>query len=112
MEVQERDIQYYVKDNGICPVKDWLKELKDIMGRAKIDVRIRRAGLGNFGDHKSVGDNIIELRIPFGPGYRIYLSIVGNGQIILLLVAGNKSTQQNDIVKAKEFLLDWRSHEK
>lgn len=41
MEVQERDIQYYVKDNGICPVKDWLKELKDVMGRAKIDVRIR-----------------------------------------------------------------------
>lgn len=111
VEVKQREVIYYEDSNGKQPVRDWLAELKDLRGAAKIDVRIRRAGLGNFGDHKSVGDSVIELRIPFGPGYRVYLSIVDD-KVILLLLGGDKSTQSEDIKEAKVYLKNWRENEK
>lgn len=80
----------------------WLKRLKDIDGRARINMRIRRITLtGNLGDTKSVGDGVYELRIDYGPGYRVYYSKRGK-EILLLLIGGNKSSQQKDIEKAKK----------
>jgi len=64
-------------------------------------VRIRRLSLGNFGDSKSLGSGISELRIDYGPGYRIYYTSRGD-ELIVLLAGGDKSTQQKDIRKAKE----------
>jgi putative addiction module killer protein/probable addiction module antidote protein len=79
---------------------NWFSKLKDKQVRAKINVRIRRLEQGYFGDHKSVGDNVSELRLFFGAGYRIYYS-QRHGEIIILLCAGDKSSQIADIKKAK-----------
>lgn len=80
----------------------WLKRLKDATARARILVRIRRLSLTeNLGDAKSVGDGIYEMRIDYGPGYRLYYARRGN-ELILLLMGGDKSSQQKDIEKAKK----------
>lgn len=80
----------------------WLKRLKDLDAKSRINLRIRRISLtGNLGDYKSVGDGVCELRIDYGPGYRIYFSQRGK-EIILLLIGGDKSSQQRDIEKAKD----------
>ncbi|WP_017807609.1 type II toxin-antitoxin system RelE/ParE family toxin, partial [Avibacterium paragallinarum] len=75
--------------------KKWLDELKDLRARAKIQTRIKRLQLGNFGDVKPVGEGISELRITEGKGYRIYLKNQ-NGVVVILLCAGDKSTQSKD----------------
>lgn len=80
--------------------KEWLDDLKDLRARAKIQTRIKRLQLGNFGDVKAVGEGISELRITEGKGYRVYLKNQ-NGVIVILLCGGDKSTQENDIKKAK-----------
>jgi len=79
----------------------WAYDLKDNLIRARIAKRIARIADGNFGDHKFIGDKISELRLDFGPGYRIYYTQREN-VIILLLCGGDKSTQSEDIKKAKQ----------
>ncbi len=74
--------------------------MKDTGARARIDIRIRRLSLGNPGDVKPVGSGINEMRIDYGPGYRVYY-IERSATIILLLCGGNKSTQATDIKEAK-----------
>ena len=81
----------------------WMKALKDIKGKISIARRIERMSHGNFGDVKSVGDGVTELRIRVGPGYRVYFSEFDN-KLIVLLVGGDKSTQSKDINKAKALL--------
>ena len=82
---------------------DWLLQLKDLKGRARIAARINSAALGNFGDCKPVGDGISEMRIDFGPGYRVYYT--RRRQVVyLLLIGGDKGTQRQDIAKAKALL--------
>ena|ERR1035441_4794977 len=80
---------------------NWLRKLRDEQARARIQIRIRRLSLGNFGDVKPVGEGVGELRIDYGPGYRVYFHQIGN-LLILLLVGGTKKTQDADIVKAKQ----------
>lgn len=82
----------------------WLLSLKDATARAMIIKRIERAEKGNFGDHKSVGDGIFEMRITVGAGYRVYYGKTET-TIYLLICGGNKATQDKDILKAKEI---WR----
>lgn len=81
--------------------KKWFKTLKDRKARARIDIRIKRISLGNFGDVKSVGRGVFELRIDYGPGYRVYF-VERKGIIIILLAGGKKSTQKKDIKNAQE----------
>lgn len=82
----------------------WFGALKDGNARARINVRIRRISLGNLGDVKPVGQGVSELRIDYGPGYRIYF--VKHGEIIIILLCGgDKSTQEKDIQKAHELAL-------
>lgn len=81
----------------------WFSKIKDITARVKIDRRIERLKMGNFGDVKSVGEGVSELRIDYGQGYRIYFTKKGE-VIVLLLCGGDKSTQEKDIKKAKEML--------
>lgn len=71
------------------------------MAKAGILVRLRRASLGNFGETRDVGGGVSEFKFAFGPGYRVYYTIM-NGEIIILLAGGDKSTQSKDIAKAKE----------
>jgi len=80
----------------------WLKKLKDFKAKAKILLRIQKLETDeHFGDCKTVGNGIRELRINFAKGYRIYFK-ENDGKIIILLIGGDKSSQQNDIKKAKE----------
>ncbi|RXJ95839.1 hypothetical protein CRU94_04290 [Arcobacter sp. AHV-9/2010] len=92
---------YIIKQTNIF--SKWLLKLKDTKGKVSILRRIDRMKLGNFGDYKSVGNNISELRITVGPGYRVYYT-QKDDEIIILLIAGDKSTQSNDIKKANEIL--------
>ncbi len=80
---------------------EWLKKLKNLRAKAKINARIKRLQFGNFGDLKSVNDGIFEMRIDEGQGYRIYLKNQ-NGILVILLCGGDKSTQEKDIKKAKQ----------
>jgi putative addiction module killer protein len=77
--------------------------LKDLQARVRIDLRLNSVKRGSFGDQRSVGNGILELKIDFGPGYRIYYKKVGD-EIVVLLCGGDKSTQDEDIQKAKEIL--------
>jgi putative addiction module killer protein len=80
--------------------KAWLDSLHDLMGRAKIQARIKRLAEGNPGNTKSVGSKVFELKIDFGPGYRIYYT-KHEKVMYLLLLGGNKRTQVKDIEIAK-----------
>jgi len=79
----------------------WLSGLKDYQGKARIIERIRSAERGNFGDCKSVGQNVSEMRVHFGPGYRVYFTRAGK-VVYVLLCGGTKREQQRDIAKAQE----------
>jgi putative addiction module killer protein len=78
----------------------WFASLRDRLAKARIDIRIRRLSLGHLGDVKPVGEGISELRIDFGPGYRVYFVPRGS-VLVMLLTGGDKSTQAQDIKKAK-----------
>ena len=80
--------------------RDWLDGLRDRKARLRIDDRLRRLASGNAGDTKSVGGDVQELRLHFGPGYRIYY-MWRDGMLIILLTGGDKSSQSRDIAKAK-----------
>ena len=77
----------------------WINALRDVTGKARIQVRVDRLVHGNAGDHRNLPSGISELKIDFGPGYRVYYSQRGN-RLLLLLLGGDKSTQQRDIRKA------------
>ncbi|HBF34427.1 TPA: addiction module antitoxin RelB [Candidatus Sumerlaeota bacterium] len=85
---------------------DWLFSLRDRTARTLITLRSRRLVNGNFGDAKSVGSGVFELRVHYGPGYRVYFTQQGQ-ELVLLLVGGEKRTQKRDIVKAQEIARAW-----
>jgi putative addiction module killer protein len=78
----------------------WIGGLRDLRAAARIDARIGRLRVGNFGDVKSVGDGVSELRVDFGPGYRVYFTRHGY-KVVVLLCAGDKGSQARDIKRAK-----------
>lgn len=100
-------LEYYITDAGKIPFKDWIENLQDIHGRAKIRVALDRIRLGNFGHSKSVGDGVHELKINYGPGYRVYYALAGS-KIVLLLLGGDKSSQSKDISLAKEYFKEFK----
>jgi putative addiction module killer protein len=85
----------------------WLKKLRDPRAKARIAMRLRRLTLGNAGDVRPIGNGLSELRIDYGPGYRIYFMQQGM-MLIILLCAGDKRTQQKDINRAKELAARWK----
>lgn len=84
----------------------WLRKLRDSRAKARIEMRIRRLGLGNPGDVKPIGEGLSEMRIDYGPGYRVYFMERSN-ILVILLCGGDKSTQQKDIAKAHEIAAAW-----
>ncbi|CAM5771947.1 hypothetical protein LMIY3S_03679 [Labrys miyagiensis] len=78
----------------------WIRSVRDQNAVGRIQIRIRRLSLGNFGDVKSVGEGVSELRIDYGPGYRVYFVRRGEA-IVILLCGGDKRTQDEDIKRAK-----------
>ena len=107
MEATPKELQIYVEEDGQAPFSEWLASLRDIKARAKIRVRLDRVGLGNLGDCHGVGDGVQELRIDYGPGYRVYFGQVGS-TIVLLLCGGDKSIQAKDIEQAKRYWSEYR----
>jgi len=94
--------------NGKIPFVDWIEQLRDKKARAIIRARLNRIQLGNFGDCKSIGDEVYEFRIHYSSGYRIYFGISGN-DLVVLLCGGTKSTQKKDILKAKSYWEEYKN---
>ena len=107
MEVQPREIRRYTTAEGRAPFTEWLDSLRDRNVRVRIKSRLDRVEEGNLGDFKSVGEGVFELRINYGPGYRVYFGQVGL-TIVVILIAGDKSTQAQNIQQAIEY---WKDYE-
>jgi putative addiction module killer protein len=110
MEVQPREVVLYVTEDEDCPFECWLDTLRNRQARARIKTRLDRVELGNLGDFKPVGEGVMELRLDFGPGYRVYFAQLG-AIIILLLCGGDKSTQDQDIFRAKQYWTDFQKRQ-
>jgi len=98
----------YLSVRGYSPFEEWFRSLKDSKTRAIVRFRIDRLGFGLFGNCREVGGGVWELKIDFGPGIRVYYSIVGK-RIVLLITGGDKRKQKADIKKAKELFYEWTS---
>ncbi len=101
-------IYEYTDTNGHSPYARWLKKIRDKTARARIMLQIERMRLGLSGDWKPIGDGLSELRIHYGPGYRVYYGKPGK-RIVLILGGGNKRSQQADISLAKSRWKDYRT---
>jgi putative addiction module killer protein len=100
------DVREYVTFEGKSPFSDWLNGLRDRRARAHIQTRLARVRLGNLGDYASVGQGVNELRLFYGPGYRLYFGFEA-ARVILLLCGGTKSSQSRDIETAKAYWQDY-----
>ena len=108
MEARPKRIKTYVRPNGKSPFEDWISSLRDKSAKAKIFTRIDRMKLGNFGDCKSVGQGVFELRIHFGPGFRVYFGLVGS-EVVLLLIGGDKTSQSKDVGLAQRYWKEFQN---
>ena len=101
------EIRRYVSPTGKDVFGDWLSRLADIRAKARILARIDRLAVGNTGDSKQLRGGISELRIDWGPGYRVYYAWLGKA-CVLLLCGGDKRRQSSDIARALEYLKDYK----
>ena len=88
----------------------WLEAVRDPFVKVRVIKRVRMAEAGNFGDCESVGDSVFEMRIHYGPGYRVYFTR-RDEVVYLLLIGGDKSTQSRDIKRAKQIVINFGSEE-
>jgi putative addiction module killer protein len=108
MESFPYTIDYYLTETGKKPFKEWLDSLKDITARQKVRIRLDRVRLGNLGKNRSVGEGVYELKIDYGPGYRVYYGFEKK-TLILLLMGGDKPSQKKDIILAGKY---WQDHKR
>lgn len=97
------EMHEYITNNNRAPYSEWLSDL-DRTVKARVLTRVDRVRRGNFGDCRSVGDGVFELRLDFGPGYRVYYGREGE-TLVILLCGGDKGSQADDIKKAKGYWL-------
>jgi putative addiction module killer protein len=105
------ELRHYLTAGGVDVFGSWLAGLADRQAQARIQARVERIERGLFGDCEPVGEGVWELRIDWGPGYRVYYSRTG-ARIILLLCGGDKRKQQADIERAKEYWRDYQERTK
>jgi putative addiction module killer protein len=110
VETIEKQLDYYRAADGRVPYRDWFDALRDLKTQQRIDARLAHVRAGNLGAHRSVGEGVTELKLDFGPGYRIYIGQKGI-QLVLLLCGGDKSTQQRDIAAAQSYWADYRKRD-
>lgn len=102
------EVREYQTGAGKAPMSEWLAGLRDAEARARIVSRLDRLRAGLLGDWKGVGEGVCELRIDYGPGYRVYYAQDGKA-LILLLCGGDKRTQAKDIEQAHEYWKDYKA---
>ena len=102
------EIRRYVSAGGKDVIGEWLSGLKDTQARARIAVRIDRLRAGNFGDCKPIREGVWEMRIDYGPGYRVYYGMLGK-HCVLLLCGGDKRKQTSDIDRAAAYFSEHRN---
>jgi putative addiction module killer protein len=102
VEVYPKSIKVFCLSYGKQPFLEWLNALRDERAAAKIKARLARVRLGNFGSARSVGEGVQELKVDYGPGYRVYFAQSGN-ELVILLCGGDKGDQDEDIKSAKEY---------
>ncbi len=107
MEEQEKILKVFVRSNGKAPFLIWMSKLKDPKTEQRIEARLNRLRLGLIGDCKKVREGVFELRLDYGPGYRIYFGSL-EGNLIILLIGGDKSTQQQDIENAQQYWKEYK----
>ena len=110
-DVRPRTINFYQIPNGPEPFAEWFLSIRDTKTRQRIQARLTSVRAGNLGNHRFVGNGVWELRLDFGPGYRIYYGEVDN-TIVLLLCGGDKSSQQRDIERAKNYWAEYKERHK
>lgn len=101
------EVRHYLTRAGKDVFDDWLTRLADARAQAKIAVRVNRLAAGNFGDCKPLQQGLSELRIDWGPGYRVYYAMIGRESVLPLCV-GDKRKQPADIERALEYLKDYK----
>ena len=104
------EIRYYLAPDGRSPFEGWFSSL-DTAAAAKVTVAIARLGQGNLSNVKGVGEGVLEYRINYGRGYRVYFGRDGN-ELVILLTGGTKQRQQRDIERAKELWADYKRRRK
>ena len=105
------EVLRYVTESGEDVFGKWLAGLADNRARAKVAARIARLAAGNFGDSKSLREGVLELRIDWGPGYRVYFAMAGR-TVVLLLCGGDKRRQSADIDRAVAYWKDYKGRTK
>jgi len=101
------EVRHYLSRAGKDVFDDWLTQLADARAQAKIATRINRLAAGNFGDCRPLRQGVCELRIDWGPGYRVYYAVIRR-ECVLLLCGGDKRKQSADIERALEYLKDYK----
>lgn len=104
------EVLEYVRDDGHCPFAEWFEGLED-QAAAKVATAVERMKAGNLGDHKSVGKGVLERRINYGSGYRIYFGRDGD-TLLILVGGGTKSRQSSDIKNAQETWAEYKATKK
>jgi len=107
MDVSEKEVENYELPDGSCPFEEWMSSLRDRRARAIIRTRIGRVRLGNLGNCEPVGAGVMELKIDYGPGYRVYFGQVET-KLVILLCGGDKSSERADIRRAIEYWEDYK----
>ena len=108
---KKKILKIYQDENGKEPFIEWMESIKDVKTRDRIFTRLDRLEVGNPGDHRPVGSGVLELRLQFGPGYRIYYGEDGE-MLVILLMGGDKTTQSKDIKKALSYWKNYKEEKK
>ena len=106
--VIEREVKKLELQSGLVPFDEWFDSLRDRKTQIRVDARLARLRAGNFGDCKSVGGSVFELRITVGPGLRVYYGLHGR-KIVILLGGGNKRSQSQDIGRAQQLWKEFKA---
>jgi putative addiction module killer protein len=107
MRLIEREIKMLVLPDGRCPFSEWFGGLQDDIAAANVAARLTRLEAGSLGDCDAVGDGVCELRIHYGPGYRVYFGQTER-TIVVLLCGGTKATQRRDMARARDVWSTYR----
>ncbi len=108
MDVTPREVRVYQTPQGRTPYADWFESVRDERAKQRIQARLARVRSGNLGQTNRVGGGVQELKLDYGPGYRVYFGLDGQ-TLVILLIGGDKRTQHEDIQQAKAYWADYKA---